>query len=135
MTEIKQVIVVRTDLNMRKGKLAAQVAHAAMAFLMKGSTIQVYPFNELQPKRFSRGLTDIQAAWLQGSFTKVVVSVPSLDDLQAVIEKGRAANISVQEIVDNGLTEFHGVRTLTCAAFGPDHVSRLDPITGGLKLL
>jgi peptidyl-tRNA hydrolase len=43
--------------------------------------------------------------------------------------------VQVYQIVDNGLTEFKGMKTLTCAAFGPDYAEVLDEITGHLKLI
>jgi len=128
---IKQVIVVRKDLNMRKGKIAAQAAHAAMMFLSKGATI----WNDSFGTKFTRHLTPVQAAWLEGLFTKIVVSVDSEEELQRLLTKARELGVEAWPCTDAGLTEFHGVPTLTCAAFGPDYASRLDPITGTLKPL
>lgn len=122
----KQVIVCRRDLNMRKGKIASQTAHASMSFLVKASLID----GTLHKK-----LTEVESAWLSGSFTKIVAYVNSEAELLALIQAGEAAGIEVHAIHDNGRTEFHGVKTLTCAAFGPDLPSVLDPITGHLSLL
>jgi PTH2 family peptidyl-tRNA hydrolase len=80
-------------------------------------------------------LTPPQVAWLTGSFAKVVVYVESEQELLDLIEKGKRAAIDVRSIVDEGRTEFHGVSTLTCCAFGPDDVAKLDHVTGHLKLL
>src|SRR5271165_5755766 len=66
MSDVKQVIVVRKDLNMRKGKIAAQVAHAAMKFLVDNNEAE--RGDEVIIK-----LTPSEAMWLTGSFTKVVV--------------------------------------------------------------
>jgi PTH2 family peptidyl-tRNA hydrolase len=134
--EPKQVIVVRKDLNMRKGKIAAQVAHAAMLFLVKDAqVVKIVTAEDNKPWRLSRGITDVQRAWLQGLFTKVVVSVNSEAELQDVIAKGRQGGLVVHAVYDSGLTEFHGVTTLTCAAFGPDLPTALEAVTGGLPLL
>lgn len=126
----KQVIVVRKDLNMRKGKMAAQVAHASMAFVTRS----------LKPiwttaRSYTAYFTPAEEEWLSSSFAKVVVSVDSEGELRALIQSAKDAGIVVHEIIDSGRTEFHGVPTLTCAAFGPDLVERLDPITGHLPLI
>ena len=121
------VIVVRRDLNMRKGKIAAQVAHAAMKFLVDGY--------DPHSSTMTTSLTPPQVAWLTGAFAKVVVYVESEQELLDLIEKGKRAAIDVRTITDAGRTEFHGVPTLTCAAFGPADVSKLDHVTGHLKLL
>ena len=128
MSDVKQVIVVRKDLNMRKGKMCAQVAHASMKFLIDNNETE--RGDEVIVK-----LSPAEAMWLTGSFTKVVVSVDSEDALNDLILKAELMDITVHPIVDNGRTEFNGVPTLTCAAFGPCAASELDEITGNLKLL
>jgi PTH2 family peptidyl-tRNA hydrolase len=130
---IKQVIVVRKDLNMRKGKIAAQVAHASMKFLLDGASIAM--FNGSAGSTLSRNMTHVQTDWVQGLFTKVVVSCDSEDELRELILRAKMSWIVAHPIIDSGLTEFHGIPTLTCAAFGPERSSLLDPITGHLKLL
>ncbi len=128
MNDVKQVIVVRKDLSMRKGKMCAQVAHAAMKFLVDNN--EADRGDELLVK-----LSPAEVAWLSGSFTKVVVSVDSEDALRDLILKAQLLGVDVYPIVDNGRTEFNGVPTLTCAAFGPNEVDVIDQITGGLKLI
>jgi PTH2 family peptidyl-tRNA hydrolase len=128
---IKQVLVIRRDLNMRKGKMIAQGAHAAMSFLLgEGALDESNNSYTLITK-----LSEAAYHWLQGKFTKIVVSAASEAELQALIDKAEEAGIPVYPITDSGATEFHGVPTLTCAAFGPEHASKLDPITGHLPLL
>lgn len=128
MSAVKQVIVVRKDLNMRKGKIASQVAHASMKFILdnneadRGDVLHV-------------SLKGPEVMWMSGSFTKVVVGVDSEDELRDLVFNARLKNIEVHPIIDNGKTEFDGNPTLTCAAFGPDNVEILDEITGRLKLI
>lgn len=142
MSEVKQVIVVRKDLNMRKGKIAAQVAHASMKVLLDRmsftDTSIVWPpssnprfvdMSMIIPK--SSGLY----AWLTGSFTKIVVSVNSLDELLSLQTKANDAGIINAVITDAGRTEFHGEPTVTCIAIGPDISGKIDEITGDLPLL
>ena len=128
MDEIKQVIVVRKDLNMRKGKIAAQVAHAAMKFIFDHN--ESGRNDELLVK-----LSNQEAVWGSGSFTKVVCSCDSEDELRDLMLKAQFKDIQCYPIIDAGRTEFNGVPTLTCAAFGPDEASLIDQVTGNLKLL
>lgn len=117
MTNLKQIIVMRKDLNMRKGKMIAQGAHAS---------VKATVYN-LRNSKISE--------WLAESFTKIVVSVNSEEELIKIKNKAIKANIICEEIIDNGNTEFGGVKTRTCIAVGPDTNENLDPITGDLKLL
>lgn len=126
MTEgmrVKQVIVVRKDLNMRKGKIAAQVAHASMGAILSfrdsfdGDTVVLRP-------------TEEALYWLDTSFTKICVYVNSEEELVRLHERARAAGVVSCLITDND-----GVPTKTCAAIGPALVEDVDGITGGLPLL
>jgi PTH2 family peptidyl-tRNA hydrolase len=136
----KQVIVVRKDLNMRKGKIAAQVAHASLKAVMDAAWRSTSgPDNLAQPFAISiygfRIGSPIQE-WLDnGCFTKICVYVESEKDLDLIFENAKTAGIPAALIIDNGLTEFNGVHTKTCVAVGPDYPSRIDPITGRLPLL
>jgi PTH2 family peptidyl-tRNA hydrolase len=127
--KIRQVIVVRKDLNMRQGKVAAQVAHASMKFLIDQA-------GGSHNRRMITDLTPEQDEWLfGGSFTKIVVYVNSEQELLDLIAKAKEAGVTVAPIVDEGLTEFNNIHTLTCAAFGPTTPENLKPITGHLPLL
>lgn len=129
MQPVKQVIVVRKDLNMRKGKLAAQVAHASMKFLIDNNVAE-------GPTTLLVELSADEAAWLlSGSFTKVVVGCDSEGELRDLVLKAELLGTSVCSIIDSGKTEFKGEPTLTCAAFGPARADEVDAITGHLRLL
>lgn len=139
MNQVKQVIVCRKDLKMRKGKLAAQVAHASMRFLLEDAEwsdlskdlgVQWSGHTMTTPT-----LTDAQRQWAEGDFTKVVAYVTSKEELDKLIAEAQDIGLCVWPIIDLGHTEFHGVPTLTCAAFGPDDVDKVDKVTGGLPLL
>ena len=119
---------------MRLGKTAAQVAHASMSFLTRKLSPD-WRQNWRTASSYKVCLSLVEEEWLSDSFTKVVVSVNSEEDLRSLIEQAEEAGIVVHEVIDSGRTEFHGVPTLTCAAFGPDDVEKLDPITGHLPLL
>ena len=129
MSDIKQVIVVRKDLNMRKGKMCAQVGHAAMKFIFEND-------NSDRPDRLDVSLTATETEWIRsGHFAKIVVGCNSEDELRDLMLKAQVDGVQCYSITDAGLTEFDGVPTLTCAAFGPDRSEDLDKITGNLKLL
>jgi len=125
---MKQMLVVRKDLNMRKGKIAAQCAHASMKVLLDCKVAYDHGVLHLDVR-------DIDEDWLFGKFTKVCVAVGSEEELLVVVEKARAAGIPTALITDAGDTEFHGVPTNTVAAIGPASDEALEPITGKMKLL
>lgn len=131
MTErtAKQVIVMRKDLNMRKGKMIAQGAHASLRVILLAGAA------DSERTTYSIAMTEPMAAWLTGRFTKVCVSVDSEAALDDVVARAQAAGVPVALITDAGATEFHGVPTKTCCAVGPAWVEDVDAITGGLSLL
>jgi PTH2 family peptidyl-tRNA hydrolase len=119
----KQVIVMRRDLGMRRGKEIAQGAHASMIWLAARIRQRGYGFSHAERQ------------WLAGPFTKVCVRVDSEEELLGIVRAAQEAGVMVHLVVDAGRTEFHGVPTPTCCAVGPDFPERIDPITGHLKLL
>jgi PTH2 family peptidyl-tRNA hydrolase len=125
----KQVIVMRKDLGMRKGKMIAQGAHASLKVLLDAGA------RDPDGATFTLALDPAMSAWLGGRFTKVCVSVDSEAALEAVVERARAAGVPCALIVDAGTTEFHGVPTKTCCAVGPAWTDAVDAITGELPLL
>jgi PTH2 family peptidyl-tRNA hydrolase len=127
MQVAKQVIVMRKDLGMRKGKMIAQGAHASLRVLLERG--------ESQDDRYVIAMTDAMKVWMTGRFTKVCVSVDSEAALDAVVARAKAAGVPCALIVDAGQTEFHGVPTKTCCAVGPAWVADVDAITGDLPLL
>lgn len=132
---IKQVIVIRKDLKMRRGKEIAQGSHASMAFLTRRLQKYWEELDKLQASEEEFGfhdLSDVEMAWIKGSFAKVTLKVDSEDALKDVAEKAIESGLETQLIVDSGRTEFHGVPTPTCVAIGPDYADKIDPITGHL---
>lgn len=126
----KQVIVIRRDLRMRRGKEIAQGAHAASAWLADKVLQTMRPNGTL----VHVVLSPAQQAWLTSSFRKVTVKVNSEEELVAVYQKALDAGLEVHLITDRGLTEFGGVPTRTCLAVGPDYDDLIDPVTGDLEL-
>lgn len=126
-SDIRQVIVMRNDLGMRKGKMIVQGAHASMKVLLN---YQV----GWSDTRLKLHVTDVMSQWLGGLFTKICVRVDSQAELFRVYEAAVAAGLPAALIQDAGLTEFKEP-TYTCCAVGPATKAQLDPITGSLKLL
>ena len=137
MDDYRQIIVLRKDLNMRKGKMVAQGAHASMATILdKGrnhwlrKVLKFFGFNilVLDLKDNSMG------PWLTGKFKKITVSVNSEAELFAIHKKAQEAGLMTSLILDSGLTEFKEP-TYTAVAIGPDLTSKISQITGDLPLL
>ena len=138
----KQIILVRTDLGMSKGKMISQGAHASLkAILDLGQYIHSC---DVDGSRIVEGWNinyttciDYEAIteWLRGSFTKICLRVETEQQLVELIEKAKAAGLVTSLITDAGKTEFNGVPTVTCGAIGPADSTRIDPITGHLRPL
>ena len=141
MGKTKQVIVMRTDLNMRKGKMVAQGSHASIAFLTRNANIDMEGY--VLPK--SDDATFVQSfnydyakevkEWMENSFTKICLGVSSEAELDEIYKKAEDAGLTVHMVIDNGLTEFKGEKTKTCLAIGPHYSEKIDAITGHLKPL
>jgi len=129
---VKQVIILRKDLNMRKGKMVAQGAHASMAALLNEGFIEEWERGERQ---YRIRLSEEMENWISGRFTKICVSVDSEEELLAIYKQAEDENIHCSLIQDAGLTEFDGVPTYTAVAIGPAKSEDIDKITGELKLL
>ena len=112
------MIVMRRDLKMRKGKIAAQAGHACVDVVLKALNKNDNRIKE----------------WLMQGSTKICVYVDSEEELLNVAkiayEKGIAASI----ITDAGMTEFHNVPTKTCLALEPLPTDVADELTGHLPL-
>jgi PTH2 family peptidyl-tRNA hydrolase len=125
----KQVIVLRKDLNMRKGKMIAQGAHASLGVILNLMRVNKKTY------KLEFGNGSYLDEWLNGRFTKIVVGVNSEIDLINLYEKAMEKDIPCSIIVDAGLTEFNGVKTRTAVAIGPYYDDKIDEITGNLELL
>lgn len=133
---------------MRKGKIAAQAAHASMAVLLNAGRyhravdegvvyVEQFGLTLLPESKNASHHPDLPAMreWLHGAFTKVCVYVDSEAELFEVVQAAKDAGLYNALITDSGLTEFNGVPTNTCAAIGPAFAERIDPVTRHLPLL
>lgn len=132
----KQVIVIRKDLNMRKGKIASQSSHASMAFLTKN--MEWFMGNDgvhFESSSFNMENSEQIIHWLKNSFRKICVYVNSEQELEEIHQKALDSGLVSHIIEDNGATEFNGVKTKTAIAIGPHWDSKFEGITDNLPLL
>ena len=131
----------RTDLNMRKGKMIAQGSHASMAFLTRDANVDIegYVLPKSNDATFTKSLNLDFAKevdeWMENSFTKICLQVNSEAELDEIYTKAKEAGLTVHIVIDSGKTEFNGVPTKTCLAIGPHYSDKIDPVTKHLKLL
>ena len=114
---IKQVIVIRTDLDMGKGKIAAQVGHACV--------LGAEHVRKSNPEWFSE--------WWAGQ-EKIVLKVANLKELEQVKQVAIEFAGPWAEVTDAGHTQI-APGTTTCISIGPAPEEKIDKITGDLKLL
>jgi peptidyl-tRNA hydrolase, PTH2 family len=115
--EYKMVIVIRDDLKMSGGKLAAQVAHAAVTCALESKTKKSKWFSE----------------WYREGQRKVVLKAKDVEHLRSLKDMAAKAGLPFSLITDAGLTELPP-NTTTCLGIGPAPDFALDPITGSLPL-
>ena len=115
---MKQAIVVRSDLKMGKGKVAAQVAHASLAS--------------------AEAAREKKSTWYDGwkeeGQAKIVLKVESEAELRELFRRARSAGLPASLVQDKGLTQVEP-GTVTCLGIGPGPDATVDEITGKLKLL
>ncbi len=139
MMGTKMMIVMRRDLKMRKGKIAAQAGHACvdaiLAALKKEDRLGDI---EMTPDGMTLKVTDKAPTplsdWFVSGCTKVCVYVDSEEDLLGIAAEAEKRGIIAAVITDWGLTEFHGEHTKTCLALEPLPAEVADELTGGLPL-
>ncbi|MFA6489794.1 MAG: peptidyl-tRNA hydrolase Pth2 [Candidatus Micrarchaeia archaeon] len=117
MGELKQAIIIRSDLKMGKGKLAGQTAHASVSALRKAET--------RSPEAVEQ--------WEEQGQKKIVLKVGSEDELFALFEKMKK-EIPCALIHDAGKTQLEP-GTATCFGAGPAEESLINKYCKDLKLL
>ncbi|MEM5834244.1 MAG: peptidyl-tRNA hydrolase Pth2 [Candidatus Aenigmatarchaeota archaeon] len=113
--KLKQVIIVRKDLEIGKGKLAASVAHASVACVRKSEK-------------------KIIEEWEKQGAKKVVLKVSSLKELKKIYKKAKDSGLVCFLVKDAGLTQVKPGEII-CLGIGPADEKEIDKITGKLKLL
>uniref|UniRef100_A0A6M2DKW8 peptidyl-tRNA hydrolase n=1 Tax=Xenopsylla cheopis TaxID=163159 RepID=A0A6M2DKW8_XENCH len=114
----KMVFVVRTDIGLRSGKVAAQCCHAAILCYEKSLNT-----NE-----------DVLRSWIKRGQAKIVLKVNNLASLEEVYKQAKDLNIVAELVKDAGHTQV-APSTVTVLGIGPDVVEKVDKVTKHLKLL
>lgn len=115
MAELKQVLLIRTDLQMGKGKMIAQGAHASVQ-------------NVLDCNK------KLLLNWKRGGMKKVALKVDSQEELEELVNKACENNIIANTIQDAGKTQVES-GTMTCGSIGPGPEEKINKICGHLKLM
>jgi peptidyl-tRNA hydrolase, PTH2 family len=131
--KVKQVLVIRRDLRMRRGMEIAQGAHAAMAFIVDAITASRK--SDPHARRVTIEFRPEVWSWLTGRHAKVTLQAPDLETLVRIESEARARGVEVHLVTDLGLTEFAGRPTVTALALGPADSDAIDAITGPGGLL
>ena len=139
MYKSKMMIVMRRDLKMRKGKIAAQAGHACVdAVLMALKNEARLDELEMTAEGMMLRQTDKPRTplsdWFGYGCAKICVYVDSEQALLEIAQKARERGILASVITDAGMTEFHGVPTNTCLALEPLPAEIVDELTGDLPL-
>ena len=111
--QYKQVILVREDLNMPKGKMCSQVAHAAVECIMASDKKKL-------------------EEWRKQGMKKIVLRVKDLDELRKFKGLAKDNGLVSKLVTDAGKTVFNEP-TITCLGIGPDEENKIDAITGKLE--
>jgi peptidyl-tRNA hydrolase, PTH2 family len=122
-SKFKQVIIVRTDLDMGKGKIAAQVAHASLYAAISAMVDKRHKDKRWFEKWFN-----------SGDMFKIVLKCRDMFELLELLDKTEKAALPYAIQNDRGYTQVQR-NTTTCLAIGPGPAEEIDKITGGLKLL
>ena len=139
MYRSKMMIVMRRDLKMRKGKIAAQAGHACidailMALSKEGRLNDFETTNDGIALRDTDKPTTPLSDWFKYGCAKICVYVDSEEELMNIADKAKEKGIIAAVITDAGMTEFHGVPTKTCLALEPLPAEVADELTGDLPL-
>ena len=115
MAEYKQVILIRTDLKLPKGKMAAQAAHASVESAFRADK-------------------EVFKEWHSLGMKKIILKVVDKKELFKHIQMAKDMNLTNAVITDAGKTVV-APGTVTCGAIGPDDEEKIDNITGDLKIM
>lgn len=113
---VRQLIIVRKDLEMPAGKLAAQVAHASVGAFIESSTHSLNAQGDHEI--YVNGNTPA-GEWINGEYKKVVLGCKNLNELMKYQKIAEEHNLPSFLVEDLGLTVFNGEKTITCLGVGP----------------
>jgi|SRR3989344_3577606 len=111
---MKQALIIRKDLNMTPGKIAAQVAHASVEAVFRSPQAAV-------------------EEWHHSGMKKIVLRAESKEQLYEYQRRAKAEGLVAALITDGGHTQVEP-GTVTCLGIGPAEDTRIDKVTKDLKL-
>lgn len=114
MSDLKQVILIRADLKLPKGKACAQAAHASVEAVLKSDKKLV-------------------SEWRDSGMAKIVLKVKDEKELVKYFQLAKDTDLTASLITDAGRTVI-APGTKTCVGIGPDEEEKIDQITGDLQL-
>lgn len=128
---IKQVILIRRDLRLKKASIAAMAAKMSSKFIFDNNLSERSDILQVE-------LTLQEAEWLAGPETRIVLGVSSENALKSLVFKAELAGLSCctltsasqEEEMKNDFME-----EVICASIGPDEAEKIDEITGNLRLI
>ncbi|MCF7799183.1 peptidyl-tRNA hydrolase Pth2 [Candidatus Woesearchaeota archaeon] len=118
--EYKQVILIRADLKLPKGKIAAQAAHASVDGVLKQLS--------------AAGGKEIVKAWRLAGMKKIALRVADEKELYKYVQQAKDVNLITAVITDAGKTVV-APGTVTCAVIGPNEEEKINTITKDIPLL
>lgn len=133
MSNTQHVVVMRKDLQMPTGLVAAQTAHAAKKFMIE--RILTTPMNAMNRDMF--GPEDgSERDWMKDPYI-AVLAVQCLEELHIIRDKAREAKLQIHvwnDVISSPTFEGVSFRTDVGLSIGPDDADAIKLITGGLPL-
>ena len=111
----KQIIIIRQDLKLPKGKMAAQAAHASVKAVLNSDKKVIQEWND-------------------EGMAKIVLKTENEKSLLKLLQEAKDNGIKTAMITDAGKTVV-APGTKTCIALGPDEEEKIDKITSSLNLI
>lgn len=133
--EVKQYIIVRTDLGMNAGKIAAQASHACLkVFFDKFEHTKIVGKGGKSVDAMVYKPSEAEMQWISGRFTKITKKVKNENQLLKVYQAAKDAGLNASLIKDAGIFGLDG-ENYTVVAVGPNYVEDCEPVVGKLQLL
>ena len=127
--KVKQIILVRRDLQLKRAAMCALVAKASAEFFVANDDSS--KGDELVMK-----LTPTESEWITTGSTRIVLGVPSESVLRSILFKAEIEGLQYYSIEGRtGDWDEDSPPELLAASIGPDEGEKLEEITKGLKLL
>ena len=125
MSDLKQAIIIRKDLNLNKRDLASTVARASLKFIVENNEAE-------RGNQLLVSLSSEEQAWLTGSFSQDILGVTNRDQLDEILFRAEIMGIEAYPVFVPNDSENPDV---TCIALGPDEPDVINRLIHSLKPL